>query len=208
MRWKPLFLLALLLAAPACAHKDRPGHHKAPATWRSMATNGDRERIRRWRAAWTEALPLAKTVDAQTIAADPLLFDPDRALPDGAMPPAGAYRCRVFKLGASPNGGLRDFTAFPPADCQVEDQGEVRGFAKTSGAQRPVGLLFSEAPARAMFLGTLVLGDETSPLQYSQDANRDMIGYVERIGPTRWRLVFPYPKFESLLDVVELTPAG
>ena len=69
-------------------------------------------------------------------------------------------------------------------------------------------MLFPESDARAIFLGTLVLGDETAPLRYGQDSNRDMIGYVERIGEKRWRLVLPYPRFESLLDVVDLTPAG
>jgi hypothetical protein len=43
-------------------------------------------------------------------------------------------------------------------------------------------------------------------MDYGRDANRDMAGIVQRIGPRRWRLVLPYPHFESLLDVVELVP--
>ena len=35
---------------------------------------------------------------------------------------------------------------------------------------------------------------------------RDVAGYVERIGPDRWRLVMPKPHFESQLDVMELVP--
>ncbi|WP_152998778.1 DUF4893 domain-containing protein, partial [Sphingopyxis sp. H115] len=31
---------------------------------------------------------------------------------------------------------------------------------------------------------------------------------VERIGDNRWRLVLPAPAYESLLDVIELVPAG
>ena len=34
-----------------------------------------------------------------------------------------------------------------------------------------------------------------------------MAGYVERVGEKRWRLVLPWPKFESIVDVVELVPA-
>ena len=34
-----------------------------------------------------------------------------------------------------------------------------------------------------------------------------MIGYVERIGAKRWRVVFPRPRFESIVDVMELVPA-
>jgi hypothetical protein len=34
-----------------------------------------------------------------------------------------------------------------------------------------------------------------------------MAGVVERIGERRWRLVLPYPAFESTIDIVELIPA-
>jgi hypothetical protein len=34
-----------------------------------------------------------------------------------------------------------------------------------------------------------------------------MAGLVERIGARRWRLVLPYPRFESTLDVIEIVPA-
>ena len=34
-----------------------------------------------------------------------------------------------------------------------------------------------------------------------------MAGVVERVGDNRWRLVLPYPRFESLLDVIELASA-
>jgi hypothetical protein len=60
---------------------------------------------------------------------------------------------------------------------------------------------------RQIFLGTLVLGDETQALQYGQDETRDVAGYVERIGANRWRLLMPSPHFESQLDVMELVPA-
>ena len=137
---------------------------------------------------------------------EPLLFDPDRVLP-GATPPSGAYRCRVYKLGA--NGtAMRNVTTYPAVDCMIEDEGDVSSLYKVSGTQRPVGLVFPDSKSRAIFLGTMVLGDETKPLDYGQDAHRDLAGYIERIGPHRWRLVLPRPRFESLLDVVEIVPAA
>ena len=60
---------------------------------------------------------------------------------------------------------------------------------------------------RQVFLGTLVLGDEQRAMQYGRDPDRDVAGFVEKIGPNRWRLVMPYPAFESLTDVLELVPA-
>ncbi|MEG3174613.1 DUF4893 domain-containing protein [Sphingomonas sp. RB3P16] len=174
--------------------------------WRRVATVADRRRLRGWRQAWIDALAKVSTsANAAVIASDPDLFDPDRALSE-ATPPPGAYRCRVIKLGA--NGtAMRNVTAYPAVDCHVTAEGSVSALYKVSGAQRPVGLVYPDSAARSVFLGTMVLGDETKPLNYGQDINRDLAGYVERIGTRRWRLVLPRPRFESLLDVVEIVPA-
>ncbi|MDJ0278013.1 DUF4893 domain-containing protein [Sphingomonas sp. 2R-10] len=172
--------------------------------WRRVATPADRDRLRRWRDAWLTALPRARTADPGAIAAQGALFVPDAALTGGALP-AGRYRCRVYKLGGA-GSAMRDFTAYPAFDCVIRDEGRVRSFYKETGSQRPVGLLFPDGD-RTVFLGTLLLGDERAALQYGQDRDRDMAGVLERIGERRWRLVLPYPRFESLLDVVELVPA-
>ncbi|MBX3566084.1 MAG: DUF4893 domain-containing protein [Sphingomonas sp.] len=174
--------------------------------WRAIATDADRDRLRNWRKVWTEALADARGHDAGAMAADPLLFDPDRAL-GGAVLPPGKYRCRTFKLGAS-GTAMREFTTYPAFDCEVSEGGKIDSLHKLNGVQRPVGMLFPETDARTIFLGTLILGDETSPLRYGLDARRDMIGYVERIGERRWRLVLPRPHFESVLDIIELVPIG
>jgi hypothetical protein len=44
-------------------------------------------------------------------------------------------------------------------------------------------------------------------MHYGADPERDVAGFIERIGPERWRLVMPWPHFESRLDVMELVPA-
>lgn len=173
--------------------------------WRDIATDNDRDRLRDWRKAWTEALPLAKAANPQAIAGDPLLFDPDRAFPDATIPP-GEYRCRVYKLGAT-GSGLSDFNTYPAFTCVVQKEGELIRFHKLTGLQRPTGLLFADVPARQVFLGTLILGDENAALRYGLDGTRDVVGYVEKIGERRWRLVLPWPRFESKLEVIELIPA-
>ena len=53
-----------------------------------------------------------------------------------------------------------------------------------------------------------MFGDEIRALGYARDAGRDVAGALERVGPQRWRLILPYPRFESTLDVVELIPAS
>lgn len=185
-----------------CAGRDR-----APTTtstdWRRVATDADRGRLRGWREAWTAAMSSAKTHgDMPAIMAQGRLFDADRAM-TRPVPPAGDYRCRVFKLGAT-----RPYAAYPAFDCRIDEEGDVASFHKTGGSQRPVGLIFTGAAARAVFLGTMMFGDETRPIDYGRDAARDMAGFVDRIGERRWRIVLPYPRFESMLDVIEIVPVS
>ncbi|WNO54402.1 DUF4893 domain-containing protein [Stakelama saccharophila] len=197
------------LALTGCSHADDGGPAaiaaRAPLQWRSMATPHDRDRLRDWRKAWKTALPRARAFAPERTAAEGALFNADLALP-GATPPIGEYRCRTFKLGAA-GPAMLDFIAYPWFRCRVTDEGEALGFYKVSGSQRPVGLILRDSPTRAVFLGTLVLGDEQAALQYGADPNRDMAGFIKRVGDRRWRLALPYPHYESLLDVIELVPA-
>lgn len=206
MKW--IALAALALALPACSvYREATSPKLDPAvSWRRVVTDNDRERLRKWRKAWDEALVPARAApaDAAAIDADPTLFAPDQALGGAALPP-GDYRCRTFKLGGV-GAATPGFTAYSWFDCVIVAEGDALAFHKLTGSQRPAGLIFPENDARQIFVGTLVLGDETSPLRYGTDRDRDMVGYVERIGDKRWRLVLPYPRFESLLDVIELVP--
>ncbi len=191
-------VLALILPRGAEA-APRPG-------WRGIATPADRDRMCDWRKAWIAALARADSSGhGADVRAEGVLLQPDAALA-GPTPPAGDYRCRIVKLGGKAPGML-DFVTYPAFTCRVAVEGDVLGLAKLDGSQRPVGLLFPSDPQRMVFLGTMMLSDERTAQQYGRDPERDMAGVVERIGPARWRLVLPYPRWESLLDVVELTPA-
>ena len=196
-------LLLALAAAPALAQNVVPA---APnARWRSVATEDDRARIGRWRETWVEALAQVRAgANAGEIARGGALFEPDTALADPA-PPAGDYDCRTTKLGAA-SAGMLDYVAYPAFHCRIRmESGRLR-LTRLNGSQRPVGELFTDNGRRMVFLGTLVLGDESRALRYGRDRERNLIGLVERIGPQRWRIAFPRPAFESLLDVIELVP--
>lgn len=177
----------------------------SPTDWRRVATSADRTRLRRWRTAWVAAIADARgTADGgPAIAADATLFDPDRSL-EQPLPPAGTYRCRTVKLGR--RGGVGPgYVAYGWFRCVV-GAGARPGFTKIDGSQRQVGTLYPETDSRAAFLGTLALGDERGAMKYRRDANRDVAGWIERIGERRWRIAFPYPAFESTLDLMELVP--
>ncbi len=203
-------VLALPLLLSACGGRDAMGEatSEAPAAaladWRAVATTADRARLRNWREAWTIGIERARRVDAAKIAAQGALFDADRALA-GPVPPPGRYRCRVFKLGAQ-GTAMAEFTSYPDFDCTIDRNGGVSQFYKNNGAQRVVGTIFDGENGRAILLGTLQLGDEGRPMDYGRDTARDIAGLVDRIGERRWRIVLPYPQFESVIDVVELVP--
>lgn len=201
--------ILLLLMTPACTRGEKPqAMPGAPGVnWKTMATSRDMDRITGWRTAFVAAIEDARrSGNGAAVQREGLLLAPDAGL-DGTPPAAGDYRCRVIKLGAKQSGTL-GFVAYPAFSCAITDEGEVLGFTKTDGSQRPVGLIFPGDGPRRIFLGTLVLGDETRALEYGQDPMRDMAGAVERIGANRWRLILPYPNYESIMDVIELVPAA
>lgn len=178
-----------------------------PSEWRVAATGTDRARLRDWRGAFVEALGKARAGGhGAAIAAEGALLEPDAAL-GGPPIPNGDYRCRVIKLGAK-QVGLLDYVAYPAFNCRIRQEGRLQRFTKLNGSQRPVGMIFPGDAMRQVFLGTLVLGDELRAMQYGRDPDRDLAGFVERIGAARWRMVLPRPAFESTLDVIELIPTS
>ena len=204
-------MAVVLLAAltGGCAHHYRPGVAATitQQSWRDVATEADRTRLRNWRSAWTTALAKAQASGhGGEIANAGALLQPDAALAD-PLPPEGDYRCGATKLGAR-TPGAADLTHYPAFTCRIRLEGDILSFAKLDGPQRPVGLLFPGDGARMIFLGTMMLSDETMAMQYGRDPERDKAGVVERIGPRRWRLVLPLPHWESPRDVIELVALG
>ena len=196
-------IAAVALAGAMLATAAVRAQDEGNVDWRKVATRQDRERLRNWRDAWVQALARVRATPegAAGLAADPVLFDPDRIIQGAALKP-GVYRCRMHRLGGiGPHS--RPLLSGTWRGCRVDESGIVRHFV-TDGDQRTSGNLFDSTDSRTVFLGTLALGDEDRPIRYGRDARRDMAGLVERIGPARWRLVLPYPGFQSTLDVMEI----
>ncbi|WP_299322676.1 DUF4893 domain-containing protein [Parasphingopyxis sp.] len=186
---------------PAGANPDQ----ELPTIWRSIATDDDRQRISNVRRSFREGVAdAAAGGHAHEVAQEGILLQPDAGRAD-PRPPAGYYRCRFVKLGSQGSVPL-SFVAYPWFRCRIDDQGETLRFVKLTGSQRPSGTFYPDNRLRMIFLGVLVLGDETRAHVYGRDTTRDMAGILERIGDARWRIVLPYPRFESLVDVIELVP--
>jgi hypothetical protein len=198
--------LAGIVIVPIYARAAAHGAQDGAGSWRQVVTEPDRLRIRGWRQTWMEGLRAAKAEHAGAVAGEGALLDPDAALLNPA-PPEGNYRCRTIKLGAAGSAALH-WVSYPQYRCRIGEDGGVLSFSKVGGSQRPIGRLYPDSARRMIFLGSLQLGDERQLLPYGRDEVRDMAGILERVGDNRWRLVFPRPAFESVIDVVELVPAG
>lgn len=192
---------ALLAGCAATSKASRPA--PTASGWAGAISRSDMGRAHGWRTAFTRGLAQARAAGhGAEIDAEGALLQPDAAL-DGPSPPAGRYKCRVTKLGAQ-SAGMLPYIAYPAFDCSVAGN----RLTKLTGSQRQAGMLYPDTARRMIFLGTLALGDETMSRPYGVDPERDIFGVVERIGDRRWRLVMPYPRYESLVDVLELTPAA
>lgn len=177
----------------------------AAPDWRALATDADRERLRGQRDNWLQALGDARKADSAGVAAQGRLFDPDFALA-GPLPPAGDYRCRSFRLGTR-RPDTPAFTSGQPQACAVTADGDAMRLTVLDGARRPQGALMTDKAGEVMFLGTLSLSDEITPLTYGQDDSRDMIGALGRVGDRRWRLVVPDQPLGPPVEVIEIVPA-
>lgn len=167
-------------------------------------TRADTERLSRLDHAWRDAQADAVRGGAgESLRALGPLADPRIDL-DRPQPTPGRYQCRTIKVGASSEGML-PYIAYGWFRCQVTlTPGGDLIVRKTTGSQRPVGLVCPDERNRARFVGVLALGDERGTPPYGTDPTRDLIGEVRRIGPSRWRIAFPWPAAESKLDLLEL----
>ncbi len=218
MRWKiSAVAVAASVLMAGCATSTMPPPPPPPPPpsgqvqldWQAAIQEPDRDRLMRLDDAWQRALGQALRDGHEPELRDlGNLPDPDTAMRD-PLPPVGNYRCRTIKLGARDNGPGLTYVAYGWFNCKVErtPRGALK-LSKTSGSQRQTGLMFPDSERRGVFLGAMALGDEPPARAYGLNADRDVVGVVERIGAARWRLVQPWPRYESNLDLLEIVPAG
>ena len=214
-RLRPFRSLILLsvLAVAACETRPKPVPQVVSAPpqtradiWQGFANPEDRNRIRRVATGWASGLAEARAAGFRDgIRAEGRLLDPDAALVRPAPTP-GSYSCRLVKLGRT-NGKGPAFEKFKPFFCYIQVEDSLFTIVKQTGSQRPAGRLWEDdLPNRLIFLGSLALGNEEEARAYGDDPRRDMAGIFERIAPFQWRLVIPYPRDGSQLQVFELQP--
>ncbi len=188
------------------APSPSPGEQGGGDDWRAVAAPADASLLGRLDQAWSLARAEAEARGfADEVESLGVLVDPNAGQAGRLQPPPGDYRCRTVKLGAREARGLA-YVAYPAFRCRVElTPGGDLILEKTTGSQRTRGLLYPDTDRRLVYVGAQAWGDETGFPAYGAQAERDQLGVFERIGPQRWRLVIPFPKQESKLDILELT---
>lgn len=182
------------------------GEQGGVSDWRQIVSAEDAGNLGRLDQAWR--LGRAEAEDkgfASEVEALGPLVDPMAGQAGRLQPAPGTYRCRTIKLGSKPGNTLA-YVAYPFFRCSVElTPGGDLVLTKTTGSQRTRGLLYPDTDNRLIFVGAQAWGDdETGFPAYGQQAQRDQVGVFERIGPDRWRLVVPWPRLESKLEILEL----
>jgi Domain of unknown function (DUF4893) len=175
--------------------------------WRKVATPADKTRLMRWRISLLAAIAAAnREGQAEAIAREGILLQPDVGLERPAIP-VGDYNCRTIKLGRK-GTYTNAFVVRPASRCTLTDKSGRMRLMTMNGNQRGSGDIFPSNEWRQVFLGTMTFSDETRAMDYGRDGARDMAGMLERIGEKRWRLLLPEPGFDSMMDVIEITPTN
>lgn len=110
----------------------------------------------------------------------------------------GEWKCRMAKLGNEP--ALVIYSWFK---CRITDDGSGWMLEKTSGSQRTKGRFYTESDNRLTYLGVGFIAGE-KPRNYSAGPDIDQVGYAYRTGNNEFRIEFPAPVRESLMDILEL----
>ena len=183
-------LLGLLFVGNA-AHAD--------GEIRRLITKADQARLDRYDAVRTSAIDAARkggtTTDIRQLET---VLDKSNLAFGEDFNMVGNWRCRTIKLGKEP-----PLTVYDWFKCRVTDDGSGWMLEKISGSQRTKGRFFTESDRRLTYLGVgYVAGDK--PGSYGAGPDSDEVGYAYRTGENAFRIEFPAPVRESLMDILEL----
>lgn len=173
--------------------------------WKKVATKEDQDRIYSWTEALYSGVSVAEIAgEKEKIKQAKGLFDADAPLENGTIQ-AGLYACAITKLGGPDDRGL-PFIAYPAFRCSVTEADGRLHFTKLTGSQRTAGWIYRASDRHSVYLGTAFYGYEDKAEPYGKAKERDQAAVLQRIGSKRWRMVFPYPYYESVVNVMELSP--
>ncbi|MGV3651802.1 MAG: DUF4893 domain-containing protein [Devosia sp.] len=142
-----------------------------------------------------QSLRSASAEDRALVAS--LLASP-AAMPEAEALP-GEYRCRTIKLG-----GITDLTVYGWFRCAISAEGETLSVVKRTGSQNFTGTL------EAAGSGYLMVGaghyNQDPPNAYGADPERNIVGCMGALETGTLILEEPFPRFESVHDLIVFEP--
>jgi hypothetical protein len=163
----------------------------------SIITEHDRARLDNYDATRAKAVEEAGKTDSEADLEKfkEILDRPKLSFQDFDM--TGEWQCRTIKAG-----GPAPLVIYDWFRCRVTDDGSGWMLEKLSGSQRTKGRFFTDSDTRLTYLGSyFVAGDK--PPAYGSGPETDQVGYTFRGGEQHWRIEFPAPARESILDILE-----
>jgi hypothetical protein len=175
------------------------------ADWKTIITPADRGRLDRLAESIKQgdaAAAASNPAPADTNVLRAILDPPDRPVAVDRL--AGNWRCRTVKVGEI-------LVVYSWFKCRIAVTDDGLRLEKISGSQRLSGTLYADGPTRLILLGAGTVNDDP-PVPYSAlagegdpaDPDADMVGMLTQPAPDRLRIVFPFPRYESIYDVMEL----
>ncbi len=184
-------LTALLIGSVGSAFAD--------GTINKIITASDKARLETYETTKSQALDEArKGGDTADIAKLNAIFAQSSLGFSEDFDMTGNWQCRTTKLGKT-----TPLVIYSWFKCRVTDDGPDWMLEKTSGSQRTKGRFFTESANRLTYLGSGYIAGE-KPKKYGSGADTDEVGYAYRTSKNSFRIEFPSPARESLLDVLEL----
>ncbi|SDO98460.1 protein of unknown function [Phyllobacterium sp. YR620] len=164
-----------------------------------LITKSDQARLDKYEATRTAAVDAARKggTSGDVAQLDGVLAKPTLAFNEG-FDMVGNWQCRTIKLGKQP-----PLTIYGWFKCRVTDDGSGWMLEKTSGSQRTKGRFYTESDKRLTYLGAGYVAGE-KPKRYGAGPDTDQVGYAYRTGKNEFRIEFPAPALESLMDIIEL----
>ncbi|EJN03977.1 DUF4893 domain-containing protein [Phyllobacterium sp. YR531] len=165
----------------------------------SIITASDKARLETYETTKSQALDEARKggepADVaklnETLSTPTLGFSEDFDL-------TGNWQCRTTKLGKT-----TPLVIYGWFKCRITDDGAGWLLEKISGSQRTKGRFFTDSDTRLTYLGSGYVAGE-QPKKYGAGADTDEVGYAYRTSKDSFRIEFPAPARESLLDILEL----
>ncbi|MGO4451178.1 DUF4893 domain-containing protein [Phyllobacterium sp. TAF24] len=191
MLFRTLLLATISLATIGAAHAD--------GAITKIITPADTKRLEQYDQTKTKAVADAKATGsaADIRIVDELLKRPSLPFSEG-FDMTGNWQCRTIKLG----GMAPALVVYGWFKCKVTDDGSGWALEKVTGSQRTKGRFYTESDKRLTYLGTGYVSDQ-KPAKYGAGPKTDEAGYAYRTGKNAFRIEFPAPYYESLLNIME-----